>query len=62
MAKTIELTASDGQRLSAYVAEPTGQPRGAIVVVQEIFGVTRVPSSPWIEALNSCIATSADPT
>jgi carboxymethylenebutenolidase len=40
MARTIELTASDGQRLSAYIADPTGQPRGAIVVVQEIFGVT----------------------
>ena len=41
MAKTIELTASDGHRLSAYVADPAGRPRGAIVVVQEIFGVTR---------------------
>jgi len=35
----INLTASDGQTLSAYVAEPKTAPRGAIVVVQEIFGV-----------------------
>lgn len=41
MPKTIELTASDGHRLSAYAADPAGKPRGAIIVVQEIFGVTR---------------------
>jgi carboxymethylenebutenolidase len=41
VAKTIELTASDGHRLSAYVAEPAGKPRGGVVVIQEIFGVTR---------------------
>jgi len=41
MTKTVELSASDGHRLSAYVAEPAGKPRGAIVVIQEIFGVTR---------------------
>jgi carboxymethylenebutenolidase len=35
----IELTASDGQKLSAYRADPSGKPRGAIVVIQEIFGV-----------------------
>jgi carboxymethylenebutenolidase len=39
MGKTIELTASDGHRLNAYVAEPAGKPRGAVIVVQEIFGV-----------------------
>src|SRR5690606_22230384 len=37
--KTIQLKASDGHQLDAYVAEPSGKPRGAIVVVQEIFGV-----------------------
>jgi carboxymethylenebutenolidase len=37
--KTIELKASDGHALQAYVAEPAGKPRGAVVVVQEIFGV-----------------------
>jgi carboxymethylenebutenolidase len=41
MGHAIDLTASDGHRLSAYVAEPTGKPRGGIVVIQEIFGVTR---------------------
>lgn len=41
MGHNIELTASDGHRLAAYLAEPAGKPRGGIVVVQEIFGVTR---------------------
>lgn len=36
---SIELTAADGHRLGAYLAAPAGAPRGAIVVVQEIFGV-----------------------
>ncbi len=39
MAKTIELTAADGQKLAAYRADPAGKPRGGIVVIQEIFGV-----------------------
>src|SRR5512135_3292054 len=39
MGKTIELTAADGHKLSAYRADPAGKPRGAIVVIQEIFGV-----------------------
>ena len=33
------LTAKDGFQLTAYVVKPRGIPRGAIVVVQEIFGV-----------------------
>jgi len=41
MGLNVELTAGDGHRLSAYLAEPTGTPRGGIVVIQEIFGVTR---------------------
>jgi carboxymethylenebutenolidase len=41
MGTQIELTASDGHHLSAYAAEPHGTPRGGIVVIQEIFGVTR---------------------
>ena len=41
MGHTIELTASDSHRLSAYVAQPAGKPRGGLVVIQEIFGVTR---------------------
>jgi carboxymethylenebutenolidase len=35
----MELVAGDGHVLGAYRAEPAGAPRGAIVVVQEIFGV-----------------------
>jgi len=37
--RTIQLKASDGHMLDAYVAEPTGSPRGLIVIGQEIFGV-----------------------
>ena len=39
MGKMIDLTASDGHKLSAYRADPSGKPRGGIVVIQEIFGV-----------------------
>ena len=39
MGKTIELHTTDGQRLSAYLAEPAGKPKGGVVVMQEIFGV-----------------------
>ncbi len=39
MGTLIELKAGDGHKLSAYRAEPAGKPRGAVVVVQEIFGV-----------------------
>jgi carboxymethylenebutenolidase len=37
--KMIELTAGDGHKLGAWRAEPKGKPRGALIVVQEIFGV-----------------------
>ena len=33
------ITSSDGFVLPAYVAQPAGAPKGAIVVLQEIFGV-----------------------
>ena len=36
---TITLVAADGFKSSAYVSEPSGAPKGAIVVLQEIFGV-----------------------
>jgi len=36
----IRLKARDGHELDAYLAEPKGKPRGGLVVVQEIFGVT----------------------
>ena len=39
MGQTVTLTASDGFKLSGYRADPTSKPRGAIVVIQEIFGV-----------------------
>jgi carboxymethylenebutenolidase len=35
----IKLTASDGFKLGGYRADPTGKPKAAIVVIQEIFGV-----------------------
>ena len=39
MGKFITLSASDGHAFSAYRADPAGQPRGAVVVIPEIFGV-----------------------
>ena len=39
MSKSLNLTASDGHRLGAYRADPSGAPVGGIVVIQEIFGV-----------------------
>ena len=39
MGKNIELTASDGHKFAAYVAEPSGKAKGALIVVMEIFGV-----------------------
>ena len=39
MGTGIELTASDGHTFAAYRADPDGSPRGAIVVIQEAFGV-----------------------
>lgn len=39
MGETIKLTSPDGHNFSAYRAEPKGKPRGAIIVVPEIFGV-----------------------
>jgi carboxymethylenebutenolidase len=39
MGSWIELTASDGARISAYRADPAGTPRGGVVIAQEIFGV-----------------------
>ena len=39
MGETLKLSAADDHRFSAYLARPLGKPRGAIIVVQEIFGV-----------------------
>jgi carboxymethylenebutenolidase len=41
MGSNVELVAEDGHRLSAYLASPAGRPRGGMVIIQEIFGVTR---------------------
>jgi carboxymethylenebutenolidase len=35
----VTLTASDGHSLSAFRLDPEGKPRGALVIIQEIFGV-----------------------
>ena len=39
MGTFVDLQAADGVMFPAYVAHPAGQPRGAVVVLQEIFGV-----------------------
>jgi carboxymethylenebutenolidase len=39
MADWVELTAADGHKLKAWRAAPSGKPKAALVVVQEIFGV-----------------------
>lgn len=39
MGHTVDLKAADGFKLGGYRAEPAGTPKGALVVLQEIFGV-----------------------
>jgi carboxymethylenebutenolidase len=39
MGTMIELKSADGMQVPAYEARPAGTPKGAVVVVQEIFGV-----------------------
>lgn len=41
MGDWVKVKAADGHELSAYVARPNRQERGAIVIVQEIFGVNK---------------------
>jgi carboxymethylenebutenolidase len=41
MGEFTTLMARDGHQFQAYLAAPKGAPRGAVVVVQEIFGVNR---------------------
>jgi carboxymethylenebutenolidase len=41
MSETVELHASDGHALDAYIARPEGKPIGGLVVIQEIFGVNK---------------------
>ena len=39
MGKHVSLTTADQHKLGGYRADPQGKPKGALVVVQEIFGV-----------------------
>lgn len=39
MGEFVKLTAADGVELSSYVARPAGEAKGAVIVVQEIFGI-----------------------
>ena len=39
MGSFIEIAAADGFKLPAYLATPAGQVKGAVVVLQEVFGV-----------------------
>ena len=41
MGKIVELKAADGHELDGYLATPEGKPIGALVVVQEIFGINQ---------------------
>ena len=41
MGDWVKLKADDGHELSAYVAKPAKEPVGAVIVVQEIFGVNK---------------------
>ena len=39
MGETVQLRAADGFAFGAYISHPAGKPKGAVVVIQEIFGV-----------------------
>lgn len=41
MTETVSLQADDGHTLQAFVAKPEGTPKAGLVVIQEIFGLTR---------------------
>ena len=42
MSTNTEIPTLDGNaRIPAYVAKPAGTPRGAIIVIQEVFGVEK---------------------
>jgi carboxymethylenebutenolidase len=59
VAEWVKLTASDGAELSAYVARPADEPKGGLVVVQEIFGVNdhiRAVTDEWAAEGYLCIA------
>lgn len=41
MGTSVQLTAGDGHGFNVYRSDPADQPKGAVVIVQEIFGVTQ---------------------
>jgi carboxymethylenebutenolidase len=45
LGERIKLTAGDGFTLNAYKAAPAGKPKGAVVVIQEVWGLNR-----WIRS------------
>ena len=52
MGENITLRAADGHEFDAYVARPTGTPKTALVVIQEIFGVNshmRLVADQWAQ-------------
>jgi carboxymethylenebutenolidase len=52
MAEWVKIEASDGNEMDAYVVRPHGEPKAALVVVQEIFGVNKniqVTADEWAE-------------
>ncbi len=51
MSEFTTLMARDGHEFSAWLAAPSGRPRGAVVVIQEIFGV-----NPHIRAVTDSFA------
>jgi len=38
--ETVTLTADDGHKLEAFIARPEGEPKGGLIILQEIFGIT----------------------
>jgi carboxymethylenebutenolidase len=53
VSQTETLMARDGHEFTTYIAKPAGKARGAVVIVQEIFGL-----SPWV--LRSADSYAAD--
>ena len=53
MGDTVRITTFDGKgSFPAYIARPSGEPRGAIIVIQEVFGVNpgiRKKADTWAE-------------
>ena len=59
MSEWVELLAEDGNELGGYVARPKGEPKAALVVVQEIFGVNKniqTTADDWANEGYLCIA------